>query len=297
MSVIKSKYNSIIFIFLFTVTISAQNNPKISEADELLQKNKIEDAEKLYKEVLAEEPSNNSVIMKLAGLYHSNKNYEEAIKYYSQLTPGGNPFVLYNLACSFSMNGNKEEALNSIQQSVDKGFSQIGLLKTDTDLENIRNEEKFSKILKSVKVLENFPEANKFDFWVGDWNVYNTQEQKVGESKIEKILKDAVILENWFGGTGYVGKSFNHFNMDKNKWIQYWADQNSTGTYFAGNFDESQNALVYYSYDHAKDKNPYIRRLTFFNLGQNKVRQFSQRSNDNELTWFTEYDFLYIRKQ
>ena len=297
MSAIKSTFYNIFFVFVLTITISAQNSLKISEADELLQKNKIEEAEKLYKEVLAEEPSNNSVIMKLAGLYHSIKNYNDAIEYYSQLVQGGNPFVLYNLACSYSMNGNKEEALNSIQHAVAKGFSQINLLKTDTDLENIRNEEGFSKILKSVKVLENFPEANKFDFWVGEWNVYNTQEQKVGESKIEKILKDAVILENWFGGTGYVGKSFNHFNMDKNKWIQYWTDQNSTGTYFEGNFDESQNALVYYSYDHVKDENPYIRRLTFFNLGAYKVRQFSQRSNDNGNTWFTEYDFLYVRKQ
>jgi len=40
-----------------------------------------------------------------------------------------------------------------------------------------------------------------------------------------------------------------------------------------------------------------VRRLTFFNLGTDKVRQFGEISKDNEKTWTTEYDLEYRRKK
>ncbi|MEJ2615923.1 MAG: tetratricopeptide repeat protein [Ignavibacteriaceae bacterium] len=292
------KLNIILLLLLFlSITSYGQNvNYKIQEADSLVKKKEYQKAEELYQEVIKSEPGNNLAVYKLASLYYSEKNYKKAIENYLKLAPNKNPAVLYNLACSYSLINNKSEALKYLREATDNGFSQISLLKTDNDLENIRGEKEFTEILKSVKSLENFPEAKKFDFWVGEWNVYNPQKQKVGDSKIEKILKGAVILENWSGVSGYTGKSFNHFNMDKKKWVQYWVDQNSNSIYFEGNYDSTKKAIVYYSYDHAEDSSPYIRRLTFYNLGADKVRQFSQRSTDKGETWTTEYDFTYIRK-
>ncbi len=291
----------VLFISSFSIlTISSvcQNavNPKIHEADSLAKNKEYQKAGQLYNEVITEEPSNNIAIYKLASLYYSEKKYDDAIKFYLKLAPNKNPRVLYNLACTYSLNDNKTEALKYLEEAVDNSFNQLSLLKTDADLANVRSEKRFEEILKSVKSLDNFPEAKKFDFWVGEWDVYNPQEQKVGDSKIEKILKGAVILENWTGINGYTGKSFNIYNMDKRKWVQYWVDENSIPIYFEGNFDSAKNAIVYYSYDHTKDKSPYIRRLTFYNLSSNKVRQFSQRSSDEGKAWSTEYDFTYIRK-
>ncbi len=291
------KLNIVVLLFLFSISSFCQSaNSKIQEADSLVKNKEYQKSEELLQEVIKSEPGNNLAIYKLAGLYYSQKKYNEAIENYLKLVPNKNPAVLYNLACTYSLINNKSQALKYLQEAVDNGFNQASLLKTDTDLENIRKEKEFTEILKSVKSLENFPEAKKFDFWIGEWKVYNPQKQKVGDSKIEKILKGAVILENWTGVSGYTGKSFNHFNMDKKKWEQYWVDQNSNSIYFEGNYDSTKKAIVYYSYDHAKDISSYIRRLSFYNLGANKVRQFSQRSTDNGETWTTEYDFTYIRK-
>ncbi len=160
----------------------------------------------------------------------------------------------------------------------------------------------FASILIAQNTTLNQPvplpaESRQFDFWVGEWEVFNHQNKKAGESIIEKILRHAVILENWTGASGYVGKSFNHFNKEKGKWIQYWVDQNSDPILFEGNYDETQKAMIFFSYDHAKDKeNPYIRKLTFYNLDPNTVRQFSQQSSDEGKTWNVEYDFTYKRK-
>jgi hypothetical protein len=40
-----------------------------------------------------------------------------------------------------------------------------------------------------------------------------------------------------------------------------------------------------------------LRHLQFFNLGTDKVRQFSQGSSDGGKTWHTEYDLVYTRVQ
>ena len=39
------------------------------------------------------------------------------------------------------------------------------------------------------------------------------------------------------------------------------------------------------------------RHLQFIKMGADKVRQFSQGSNDGGKTWFVEYDFTYNRKK
>jgi hypothetical protein len=39
-----------------------------------------------------------------------------------------------------------------------------------------------------------------------------------------------------------------------------------------------------------------VRKLTFFNIDKNKVRQLGEISKDNGITWITEYDLEYRRK-
>jgi hypothetical protein len=39
-----------------------------------------------------------------------------------------------------------------------------------------------------------------------------------------------------------------------------------------------------------------MRRLTFYKLGADKVRQHGERSDDEGKTWTTEYDLEYRRK-
>ena len=53
-------------------------------------------------------------------------------------------------------------------------------------------------------------------------------------------------------------------------------------------------------YRHSEFKGPdgktYLRRLAFFNLDPEHVRQLSERSADGGTTWTTEYDLRYTRR-
>jgi hypothetical protein len=39
------------------------------------------------------------------------------------------------------------------------------------------------------------------------------------------------------------------------------------------------------------------RRLTFYNVDANTVRQFAEQSTDNGKSWTVSYDFKYVRKR
>lgn len=282
---------------LVTSMLFSQTNvdTRISQAQKLESEKQFKKAFKLYEKIHKDDPENNGITYKLATMAYSAKDFKKAVKYYEKLAPNGNPTVLYNLACSLAMQGKNKKALSALETAVEKGFNQLTLMKTDPDLTSIRDSEAFQAIAKSVKSIENYPEAQRFDFWVGEWNVYGLNDARVGESTIEKILSGNVILENWSGGSGYSGKSFNHYHIDSGKWVQYWVDQSSSRIFFEGNFDSDQNALVYFERLEPGSEKP-MRRLTFFDVAPDSVRQFSQLSSDGGENWTVEYDFMYVRK-
>lgn len=291
----------IIVLFLISILLTGVTagqsipDPRIEQAQQLETEKKFKQAFKLYEKIHKSSPENIAITFKLGSMSHTAKNYRKAIKYYEKLAPNGNPTVLYNLACAYAMHGKEEKALEALKISVDNGFQQLGLMKTDPDLASIRDSEEFEAIAESVKSIENEPEAKKFDFWVGEWNVFGLTGVKVGESNIQKILKGNVILENWSGSSGVEGKSFNHYHMDSERWIQYWVDQGSGRIYFEGNFDPEQNAMVYFEQVDKDSKEP-LRRLTFFDVSPDSVRQLSELSSDFGKSWNVEYDFMYVRK-
>lgn len=146
------------------------------------------------------------------------------------------------------------------------------------------------------------PVYRQFDFWIGDWDVYGKNGKKAGDSRIELILDSCIILENWksanqFNGLYYSGKSFNTYNSTTQQWQQTWVD-NAGGTteFLEGHYEN--NKMIFKTKPFPVNKDTMgIRRLTFFNLSADKVRQFSEISKDNEKTWTTEYDLEYRRKK
>jgi tetratricopeptide (TPR) repeat protein len=60
------------------------------------------------------------------------------------------PGLIYNLACVYSLAGNKKKALDYLRQAVKKGFNDLELIKKDKDLDLIRNEKEFKEIIRDL---------------------------------------------------------------------------------------------------------------------------------------------------
>ncbi len=146
------------------------------------------------------------------------------------------------------------------------------------------------------------PVYRQFDFWIGEWEAYNLQGKKSGDSKISLILDSCIVLEEWTsvpipGIFEYKGKSFNTYNAASKQWQQSWVDNVGGSTnYTLGKFDENKIIFQTEPFQFLKDTMA-IMRLTFFNVGKDEVRQFAEISKDNGTTWAVQYDLDYRRKK
>jgi C-terminal processing protease CtpA/Prc len=59
--------------------------------------------------------------------------------------------LLYNLACYYSLAGDKAKALEALEEAVDAGLSQADYMAKDADLSNIRTEARFKELLAEVE--------------------------------------------------------------------------------------------------------------------------------------------------
>ncbi|MBI1780243.1 MAG: hypothetical protein HYR66_02595 [Sphingobacteriales bacterium] len=146
------------------------------------------------------------------------------------------------------------------------------------------------------------PVYRQFDFWAGEWNVFDTKGAKAGDSKISIILDSCVILEEWTStavtnGFRYSGKSFNTYNAATKQWQQTWIDNAAGTTEFLRGEGSDGKIILYADKVVGADGKSFLRRLTFTKLSEDKVRQFGERSDDGGNTWKTEYDLEYRRRK
>src|SRR5262249_46003397 len=62
----------------------------------------------------------------------------------------------YNIACAYSLKGDKKPALDHFEKSLDAGFDDYDHIQKDTDLDNIRNEPRFKEIILKRRDAEKY---------------------------------------------------------------------------------------------------------------------------------------------
>jgi tetratricopeptide (TPR) repeat protein len=85
-------------------------------------------------------------------LHDKDKNFREAIKlfkriYYNYPKSKMGAISAYNAACGYALSGQKEEALDWLELSVKSGYADFDHLRQDTDLDNLRGEKRYKKLL------------------------------------------------------------------------------------------------------------------------------------------------------
>ncbi|MBW1679532.1 MAG: hypothetical protein JRJ08_05245 [Deltaproteobacteria bacterium] len=108
-----------------------------------------------------EEMSDLDISLKIneATIYYQNGEYNKAIPIleslikYPQLIKYKRERVgiYYDLACNHALLGNKERALTCLEKAVEYGFANFSHIESDSDLENIREDERCLKIVTDLK--------------------------------------------------------------------------------------------------------------------------------------------------
>ncbi len=258
----------------------------------------------LYEQIVALEPANAGAWFRRGFALHSLRDFKgsaQAFERSNEIKPNGT--VAYDVACARAQLGETDAALAWLEKSKSLGMQDLATLTTDHDLDPLRSSPRFQELVKAVQDVAqpcaNRPESRQFDFWIGEWDVTDTAGNKVGDSRIERILDGCVLLENWTGARGGTGKSFNLYDSATKAWKQTWCDSRGDLVEFhSGKL--AGGAMVFLAESNApagtSGNGRIARRLSFFDLGPNDVRQFAETSDDGGTTWKTEYDFHYHRK-
>ena len=288
-------------------TLAAQGPPGGPRADSLYQAQKWSEAAAEYARAAEAEPGNPRLWYRLGIAEHSQKHFDKAEKAFAGASAlpspqGAGPLrglAFYNLAAARSRQGKTDAAFSALESALKIGRFPPRTLQGDEDFAAIKGDPRFAMTLESARLAffpcDTIPHARDFDFWVGEWEVYTAVGKNLaGHSNIDRILGGCAIQENWAGGVGDTGKSFNWYNTVTREWQQTWiADQAYSTEYRKGKLEGNNLILLADSY--SAQGAPVTIRLTFTNLDPNRVRQHFEQTADSGKTWVTTTDLIYVR--
>ncbi len=253
---------------------------------------------KAYQFIAQAEPQNWNAKMRLGVAMTGLGKQKEALPLLEEANKMGNTFqTSYALSSAHAKDGNKDKAFQWLDSALVKGFALLTVFESDDGFNALKNDKRYEtyheRILKGVYPCRYSQESRQFDFWIGEWDVKNTQGQPAGKSKIELMLGDCIIFENWTSALPnvYSGKSFNLYNSVTRKWMQTWVDDKGAVIEFIDG-EYKDNKLTFITKPDPKNQ---ITKLTFYSLNSNLVRQQFEVTSDNGKTWTTTTDLYYNR--
>ncbi len=142
---------------------------------------------------------------------------------------------------------------------------------------------------------ETLPGFSGFDFWVGEWDVFDfATGTKVGENSVRKLEQDCLLLESWQGEQGSTGTSMNYYNPVTRQWRQLWVSSGRYAIDIVGGLRAGAMILEGSIYNFAGAVWNF--RGTWTPQDDGSVRQFFEQYNHDAEVWEPWFDGRYVRQ-
>jgi tetratricopeptide (TPR) repeat protein len=174
-----------------------RSQPIIAKADSLFAVRDWSSASHLYESALTD-TTNNSLAWNRFGFANYNLGkYDDALRNYEKsLSQHPAPFlrslVFSRIAKVQAIKNNRQAALLALDSAISLGYNNVGEMDTLADFNSLRNETYFKHLREQVYFNRNpcmaDAHAREFDFWVGEWDVYQTGTRNyAGHSLVQLI--------------------------------------------------------------------------------------------------------------
>ena len=210
----------------------------------------------------------------------------------------------YRLSQALAEQHRTDDAIRELRRAAAAGlFVPPSALKTDAHLASLSGTAGWETVLDTfdavVRPCAHDPRYREFDFWLGDWDVRPTGQPPTGQASRNTITSDeggCVLTEHWESPSGSKGRSFNIFDRSYGVWRQTWVDNVGGQHDYRGSLRDGNMVFVGDTPAPNGQLGRVPTRLTFFRIGKDTVRQFSEISNDSGRTWQVSYDLTYVRR-
>jgi hypothetical protein len=134
------------------------------------------------------------------------------------------------------------------------------------------------------------PEHRQFDFWIGDWDVYDAGDPKPSmRIQVEKILDGCALRETYRDVNGMLGESLNVYDAGRKLWLQAWATNRGTVLMLEGKLE---NGRMAFRATEQTARGPVLWRAVWIPRG-NEVRESAETSTDGGKTWKQKFDIVF----
>jgi hypothetical protein len=136
------------------------------------------------------------------------------------------------------------------------------------------------------------PAFRQFDFFVGDWDVYDAAEPStvVARNTVTSVLDGCALLEVHKQTDGLHGESFSAYDAGRRVWHQSWFTNRGGVLLLDGGLQGDRMVLT--GTDRAADGTSSLLRGTWSRDGDG-VRQIAERSRDAGKTWTAAWDLRF----
>jgi tetratricopeptide (TPR) repeat protein len=119
-----------------------------NEGNKFLKQNRIEEAIRNYKMALQHNKDSEETYINLSTAYLNKKKLKlslETLKTLETINPK-HPLLHYNYSCYYSLVGDIPKGIQSLNQAISYGFKNYQTLKSDPDIDNLRQSPKFKEL-------------------------------------------------------------------------------------------------------------------------------------------------------
>lgn len=135
----------------------------------------------------------------------------------------------------------------------------------------------------------------QFDFWEGNWNVYDVNGKLIGTNKLVKMQNNCVMQENWESKTSNnKGTSYNYYNKVDDTWNQVWVDNSGFSLVLKGKLVNGKMVLESDLIQSKKEN--YYNRVTWTKNDDNSVTQVWECLDKNHKVISEVFKGIYKRK-
>jgi len=137
------------------------------------------------------------------------------------------------------------------------------------------------------------PEYRQFDFWLGDWDVFDVGGAEItAHVRVDSILDGCVLREHYEDPSGQVGESFTIFDSGRRIWHQTWVTNRGRLLTIEGGPKGGSIVLTgAYYLDDAKE----VRVRGTWTPVADGVRESAVTSSDGGKTWKPWFDLSFRR--
>ena len=136
-----------------TETVKADVSSLVEDARQLLDEESFAEAAKVLAKITKLDPEDEVALFQLGYALHMDGQLDRAIEVHKRAakTRRFAGIATYNLACAYSLQKKPNDAFVALEKAIELGFGDVQQIEGDTDLDNLRKDKRYAKLIEKLK--------------------------------------------------------------------------------------------------------------------------------------------------